>query len=48
LQGGYHFTNRLTAFAQINNALNTKYYQFTNYEVQEFQVLAGITYKFNL
>jgi hypothetical protein len=48
LHGGYIFTNRLTAFAKINNALNQKYYDFTNYQVQGFQILAGITYKFNL
>ncbi len=48
LKGGYIFTNRLTAFAQINNAFNKKYDQFANYQVQGFQVLAGITYKFNL
>jgi len=48
LHGGYIFSNRLTAFAKINNALGEKYHQFLNYQVQEFQVLAGITYKFNL
>ena len=48
LHGGYIFSNRLTAFTKINNALNQKYYEFTNYQVQGFQILAGITYKFNL
>lgn len=48
LHGGYVFSNRLTAFAKINNALGEKYHQFINYQVQSFQILAGITYKFNL
>ncbi|MBI9040573.1 TonB-dependent receptor [Lutibacter sp.] len=48
LSGGYNFTDRLTAFAKINNALGKKYYQFNNYQVQSLQALAGITYKFDL
>ena len=48
LNGGYIFSDRLTAFAKINNVFNQKYYQFTNYEVQTLQILAGITYKFDL
>ncbi len=45
--GGYIFSDRLTAFAKINNALSQKYFRFVNYEVQSLQILAGITYKFN-
>jgi hypothetical protein len=45
--GGYIFSDRLTAFAKINNALSQKYDRFVNYEVQSLQVLAGITYKFD-
>lgn len=48
LSGGYNFTDRLTAFAKINNALGTKYHSFKNYQVQSLQALAGITYKFDL
>jgi hypothetical protein len=48
LSGGYNFTDRLTAFAKINNALGKKYFQFNNYQVQSLQALAGITYKFDL
>lgn len=48
LNGGYNFTDRLTAFAKINNALGKKYHQFNNYQVQSLQALAGITYKFDL
>ncbi|MBT8318251.1 MAG: TonB-dependent receptor [Lutibacter sp.] len=48
LNGGYVFSDRLTAFAKINNALGEKYFTFVNYEVQPLQILAGITYKFDL
>lgn len=46
--GGYVFSDRLTAFAKVNNALGNKYHRFVNYQVQELQILAGITYKFDL
>jgi len=48
LNGGYIFSDRLTAFAKINNALGEKYHTFVNYQVQTLQILAGITYKFDL
>ena len=48
LNGGYIFSDRLTAFAKLNNALGEKYEPFVNYQVQPLQVLAGITYKFDL
>ncbi|MDV7185802.1 TonB-dependent receptor [Lutibacter sp. TH_r2] len=48
LNGGYIFSERLTAFAKVNNALGTKYQPFLNYKVQTIQILAGITYKFDL
>ena len=47
LSGGYIFSDRLTAFAKINNALGKKYQPFVNYQVQTLQILAGITYKFD-
>lgn len=48
INGGYIFSDRLTAFAKINNALSQKYVRFVNYKVQTLQILAGITYKFDL
>jgi hypothetical protein len=48
LNGGYIFSDRLTAFAKINNALGKKYQPFVNYQVQTLQILGGITYKFDL
>ena len=48
LNGGYIFSDRLTAFAKINNALGEKYHTYINYQVQTLQILAGITYKFDL
>ena len=48
LNGGYVFSDRLTAFTKINNALGEKYHPFVNYQVQTLQILAGITYKFDL
>ena len=48
LNGGYIFSNRLTAFAKINNALGTKYESYLNYQVQPLQISGGITYKFDL
>ncbi|HSQ45918.1 MAG TPA: hypothetical protein VLM44_03260 [Lutibacter sp.] len=48
LNGGYNFSDRLTAFAKINNALGEKYHRFLNYQVKTLQILGGITYKFDL
>ncbi|WP_196891971.1 TonB-dependent receptor [Aureivirga marina] len=48
LKGGYNFSNRLTAFVHLNNVLNQDYQTYLNYRVQGFQVLAGVTYKFDL
>ncbi|MDD3721778.1 MAG: TonB-dependent receptor [Lutibacter sp.] len=48
LNGGYVFSDRLTVFAKINNALGEKYHRFLNYQVQTLQILAGLTYKFDL
>lgn len=44
----YTFTDRLSAFAKANNLLTTNYKRYYNYPVQGLQVLAGITYKFDL
>lgn len=48
LSGRYMFSDRLTAFAKINNLLSNKYEPFVNYQVQALQIFAGITYKFDL
>lgn len=45
---GYHFSNRLTAFAKVNNLLNGDHQPFVHYKVQGLQAIAGITYKFDL
>ena len=48
LNGGYIFSERLTAFAKINNAFGNNYHRYVNYQVQSIQILGGITYKFDL
>jgi outer membrane receptor protein involved in Fe transport len=47
LNGGYHFNDTFTAFLKVNNILNSNYQRFVNFEVQGFQILGGITYKFD-
>jgi hypothetical protein len=47
LNGGYHFNDRFSTFLRLNNLLNTEYQRFANFETQGFQVLGGITYKFD-
>ncbi len=47
INGGYHFNNKFTVFLKMNNMLNSNYQRFANFEVQGFQLLAGVTYKFD-
>ncbi|KGL62786.1 TonB-dependent receptor [Polaribacter sp. Hel1_85] len=47
LNGGYHFNDKFSAFLKLNNILNTDYQRFANFNTQGFQVLGGITYKFD-
>lgn len=47
LNGGYHFNDKFSAFLKLNNILNTEYQRFANFDTQGFQVLGGITYKFD-
>ena len=47
LNGGYHFNDKFTAFLKMNNVLNTDYQRFSNFNTQGFQVLAGMSYKFD-
>ena len=47
LNGGYHFSDFFSAFIKLNNILGTDYERYANFNVQGFQALAGITYKFD-
>ena len=47
LNGGYHFNDFVSVFIQLNNILNNDYQRFANFNVQGFQVLGGVTYKFD-
>jgi hypothetical protein len=47
LNGGYHFNDEFSVFLKLNNMLNNNYQRFANFNVQGFQALAGITYKFD-
>ena len=47
LNGGYHFNDKFSAFLRLNNILNNNYQRFANFDVQGFQVLGGVTYKFD-
>ncbi|EAQ40802.1 hypothetical protein [Polaribacter sp. MED152] len=47
LNGGYHFSDKFSAFVKLNNVLNNNYQRFSNFNVQGFQVLGGLTYKFD-
>ena len=44
----YAFSNRLSAFGKGHNLLGTQYNRYYNYPVQGIQVMAGITYKFDV
>jgi hypothetical protein len=47
LNGGYHFNDKFTAFIKLNNVSSADYQRFSNFQVQGFQVLGGISYKFD-
>ena len=47
LNGGYHFSDFFSAFIKLNNILGTDYDRYANYNVLGYQVLAGITYKYD-
>jgi hypothetical protein len=47
LNGGYHFNDFVSVFVKLNNVLNNDYQRFANFNVQGFQVLGGVTYKFD-
>ncbi|CAM1355539.1 TonB-dependent receptor [Tenacibaculum halocynthiae] len=45
--GGYHFHDDFSVFLNLKNVLNNNYQQYTNFGVQGFQALGGITWKFD-
>jgi hypothetical protein len=47
LNGGFHFNDKFSAFVRMNNILNTSYERFADFNVQGFQILGGLTYKFD-
>jgi len=47
LNGGYKFTDKLTAFAKVNNVFSSSYQKYTNFKVQGLQFFGGLTYKFD-
>lgn len=47
LNGGYHFNDQFTVFVKMNNFINGKYQQFANFDVQGFQAILGLSYKFD-
>lgn len=44
---GYRVTEQWSVFLRANNIGNNNYERFANYPVQGFQVLGGVTYKFD-
>lgn len=44
---GYTFNEQLSVFVKANNIANSSYFRWANYPVQNFQLLAGATYKFD-
>ena len=45
---GYHFTDQFSLFIKGANLANNQYQRWANFRVQSLQVLAGVTYKFDL
>jgi len=44
---GYRFNDQLSVFAKLSNIANNNYQRWTNFRVQGFQALAGVSYKFD-
>ncbi len=44
---GYRFNDQLSIFAKASNIANNQYERWANFRVQSFQVLGGVTYKFD-
>ena len=47
LNGGYYLTDRWSVFLKLNNVLNQNYQKYTHFDVQGFQVMGGLTYRFD-
>ncbi len=45
---GYEITDQWSAFVKANNITGGQYNRFVNYPVQDFQILGGVSYKFDL
>ncbi len=48
LQVGYKMNKQLSLFVRGNNLANNQYERWANFRVQGFQLLAGLTYKFDM
>ncbi len=48
IDGGYYFNDTWSVFLRLNNLLNSNYQKYTNFQVQGFQVLGGVTFRFDL
>jgi len=44
---GYRLSDQLSIFAKASNLANNDYQRWANFRVQSFQILAGVTYKFD-
>lgn len=44
---GYYFNDSFSLFLNLNNVLNNNYQRFNNFNVQGFQAMAGLTWKFD-
>ena len=44
---GYRFNDQLSVYARASNIANNNYQRWNNFEVQGFQALAGLSYKFD-
>ncbi len=44
---GYRFSDQLSVYARASNLANNDYQRWANFRVQSFQVLGGLTYKFD-
>jgi outer membrane receptor for ferrienterochelin and colicin len=46
-QIAYEITNQFGAFVKVNNIANNSYNRWNHYPVQGFQILGGVSYKFD-
>jgi hypothetical protein len=42
----YRYNKRISAFLQFNNLAAQRYQRWYNYQVQGFQVMGGVTFRF--